>query len=290
MSEGLVVYEIPTGTTVNWTSTSEKDTSMLDVQEKYNQYVWIPVTNINEFKVKDWGKGKTGDDFENLSEPYSNVSYTEEVEEYNKMKASVEKHGGFYIARYEAGKGDNNTVVSKKGADVWNSISWGAGMTNVGTSGAVALARSLYPEENDYNVVSTLCYGLQWDAAINFIKDVPNPCVSGKKYIEDSTSMGWYSNNYTSGNPDHKTGKDLNVDTNSDGIVDLFATNKVKNIYDMAGNAFEFSMEAYSNNVRVVRGGSYGADGSISPASFRSTYGPGFVNDRGGFRPALYLK
>lgn len=105
ISEGLVVYET-TAATLASKGQEEAVTT-------YNQYVWIPVDNISEFELKDWGKGTTGDDFKNnISEPYED-GYQTEFEEYNKMKSSVEKNGGFYIARYEAGKGENNTVVSK---------------------------------------------------------------------------------------------------------------------------------------------------------------------------------
>ena len=35
--------------------------------------------------------------------------------------------------------------------------------------GAVELARSIYPESSNKEVVSTLIYGVQWDAVMNFI-------------------------------------------------------------------------------------------------------------------------
>ena len=265
ISEGLVVYEIPAGITVDWTATSEGNAAILDVQEKYNQYVWVPV--YEEFQRVSWN----GEDLENkYTEPYED-GYETEIAEYNKMKASVEKNGGFYIARYEAGKEDNSTVVSKKAADVWNNIVWGVDMTTIGENGAVYLSRNLY-QENDNNFVSTLCYGVQWDAVMNFMKDVTNPNVAGdKKYIEDSTGMGVY-----------RTGAPTLTGSN-----ELY---KVKNIYDMAGNVYECTMEADSTNSRVVRGGCCANNGSDIPVSLRSNGFPFTAFDVVGFRVALYLK
>ena len=45
-------------------------------------------------------------------------------------------------------------------------------------------------------------------------------------------------------NPNHLTG--IDVDSN--------ASNKVKNIYDMAGNVWEWTMESNSSDSRVTRG------------------------------------
>ena len=77
--------------------------------------------------------------------------YDKESEEYNLMKESVEKNQGFYVARYEAGKEKVegvDTVVSKKGAEVWNFIKWGDSMTSIGTEGAVAKSKGMYTGKN----------------------------------------------------------------------------------------------------------------------------------------------
>ena len=59
-SEGLVIYEIPEGATVNWTDNEDGDgknqstitlpgeTEVKNLQETVNQYVWIPVSEIND--------------------------------------------------------------------------------------------------------------------------------------------------------------------------------------------------------------------------------------------------
>ncbi len=85
-------------------------------------------------------------------------------------------------------------------------------------------------------------------------------------------------------NPSHITGKDLIYSDNLNVIA-----NKQKNIYDMAGNVWEWTMEAYDTGCRVYRGGSYGLAGSNSPASYRIFNGPDILVDGIGFRLALYL-
>ena len=279
ISDGLVVYK--TDSLIGITH----DVAMTT----YDQFVWIPVEDIEDFEIKDWGHGFTGRDFDYISEPYSGLTSkdeTGEIAEYAKMKASVEKYGGFYIARYEAGKENiNNTdiVVSKKNVVAWNNVVWGTSMTEVGTNGAVALARSAYPENESHNMVSTLCYSVQWDAAINFMKDVPNPNVPREKYIDNSLGMGWYKDNYETGNSTHKTGVDIGEN----------ALNRVKNIYDMAGNVWEWSMTAYSDRsdkLRCVRGGNYNYWGSGDPASYHDADNADSSEDTYGFRVALYIR
>lgn len=113
-----------------------------------NQFVWIPVENMDNFK-------RTTANVTNYMEPYYEDGYDEEVKEYNAMIASVKKYKGFYIARYKAA-----SQVEK----VTYIVFWASSMTEIKEKeGAVYLARSMY--ENNKYVVSTLCYGVQWDTA-----------------------------------------------------------------------------------------------------------------------------
>ena len=60
-----------------------------------------------------------------------------------------------------------------------------------------------------------------------------------------------------------------------------------KNIYDLAGNCMEWTMEAYDANARVVRGGVYGY---AFPISDRLNSGPTGYGNGVSFRPTLYIK
>lgn len=64
---------------------------------------------------------------------------------------------------------------------------------------------------------------------------------------------------------------------------------KAKNIFDLAGNVSEWTMEANSSTNRVNRGGSCELDGTTNPATMRSSKEPNFSYCGVGFRPALYL-
>ena len=232
-------------------------------------------------------------------EPYVTTNdSTGEVAEYAKMLASVKEYGGFYIARYEAGtdvvrssSGSGNTTLipSKRNKYAYNWVAWSSysGISlDAGSygKGAVYLARSVYPESSDLGVVSTLIYGAEWDAAVRFFSDVINPTVSpAELYINNSKDMGWYAYGVT-GNSDHKTGIDVNKGTST-------ALNKVKNIYDMAGNMCEWTMESINPNGRIIRGGSYGVAGWQYPVSIRTlSVDAEYLHWDTCFRIALYLK
>jgi len=245
VSKGLVIYQ---------TSTSVTKSNLETAQKSYNQYVWVPVLDISEFERIDWKVG-TGYTFASL------LSYSSaEALEYVAMKASVEKYGGFYIGRYEAGK-DSETLVIRKEAQVWNNSNW----TNAKEKAATLSTDT---------AVSHLVYGEEWDAALKFIS------VNDPLYVTNSAGKGWYQDNSGDGNPTYLTGIDVGTK----------ATNKLNNIYDMAGNMWEWTVEYNNGTSRVNRGGSYAQDGSVNTAALRNTAGETASNGRAGFRVAIYIK
>ena len=264
------------------------DEGLVIQDEQDNQFVWVPVSQENfdtEFVREHFGtdsqKWWTGTfvtdrlSANNLYEPKADgEANSSEVE---KMYRSVKYKGGFYVGRYESGTtessgtGKRGNLVIKKGANVYNNIKWGNSMKDE-TGGAVEVARNL-DTQNEYTTVeSTLIYGVQWDAIMRWMKDVPN--LTEGKYVEDSTGMGWYSDNST-----HQTG--IDVDSNK--------SNCVKNIYDLAGNVREWTMESYNTNTRVSRGGRCSNSGSGNPASSRSSTITSSSGSDIGFRVTLYL-
>ena len=273
-----------------------------------SQFVWVPVENPSLF-VRSYWENWSG----NLAEEpegdswFSSCKENETTYEYTQMKNSVIRYGGFYVARYEAGITDTSNKstqdgrvkpVSKNNTSVWNNIPWGGTYNkeaidgyqgNDKASGAVKVARSMYPDTekiaeygltetatNNTGVKSTLIYGVQWDAIMRWMKEIENISATktppANKYILDSTGMGNYLDSDDTNNP-AATG------INNYGV---------KNIYDMAGNVYEWTMEACSTNLRVCRGGSYGDSGSGFPASIRNYDGPGSSNSDFGFRVTLY--
>lgn len=269
-----------------------------------NQFVWVPVQNFNTFQKKEgFYEGQSQKILEYCTEA---DYFTNQTFESKELYESIEKYQGFYIARFEAGlEGPNKqdgTIrpVSKKGAVVWNNIRWGSAygyaldeiQGDDRADGAVKVARSMYPNidalekynlppkiENSTNAISTLCYGVQWDIVMDFVKDIDNAYTS-TKYIKDSTNMGWFA--HTSHNQMQLAGTD----------IDDKSSNCVKNIYDLAGNVYEWTMEAYKEKFRIYRGGQYEM-GDVKPsASMRAFCVPDGEDGNvfTGFRVTLYIK
>ena len=65
------------------------------------------------------------------------------------------------------------------------------------------------------------------------------------------------------------------------------ASDVSKNIYDLAENCYEWTMEAYLTYGRVARGGRYS---NARPVSNRNLYNPTDNYDYNSFRPTLYIK
>ena len=297
VTDGTVT--IPAGFKVAEDSGTTIDEGIVIEDSKQNQFVWVPVSKEkfeSEFVRREgYYAGHLDSKLSSCEEADAtgtNAKVTETAttqQEAKDMYASVKKNGGFYIGRYEAGKDTNGKVVVQKNANVYNRIRWSSTgemqeSETATTGGAVELSRNFAKENNYKTVQSTLIYGVQWDAVMNWMKDVENPNATGSltKYYQDSTGMEWYDG--VSGNSDHKTGIDLNG-----------GKNQVKKVYDLAGNVEEWTMESRGTDERVSRGGSNiaGSDfpASCYPASYRSLEVPPFASfDYIGFRPTLFLK
>ncbi len=290
-TDGNKTAVIPEGFAIGISSTINKIenglviTDAIDENHKSigNEFVWVPVENFNNFiRVSGYISGNpqtctfttTGLTSGQYYEPVGDgIAKETEVE---KMYKSVKDNKGFYIGRYEAGsEGENEDkkVVVKKNKPVYNAVPWSNSKDmTVLTGGAVELAKNFIKDKTyKGKVTSTLIYGVQWDATLKFFND--------ESYLKDGKGKGWYQDNYSTGNPNHLTG--IGVDSN--------ASNKVRNIYDMAGNVSEWTMEAHHTNYRVSRGGDYNSDGSQDPASYRDSYSPFASGGSIGFRLALYV-
>ena len=290
VTDGTVT--IPAGFKVAEDSGTTIDEGIVIEDANRNQFVWVPVKTYSEFiRREGYSKGSQQSRLSNCGEAdatgnNTNAKVIETAttkQEAKDMYASVKKNGGFYIGRYEAGKDTNRKVVVQKNANVYNRIPWSSTGEmqedeRATTEGAVELSRNFAKENNYKTVQSTLIYGVQWDVVMNWMKDIENSSATStdKKYIIDSTGMGWYDG--VSGNSEHKTGIDLNG-----------GKNQVKKIYDLGGNVREWTMESCYTDSRVYRGGSYNYTGSLFPASTRD-YPPSSSYSDIGFRFTLFLK
>ena len=171
--------------------------------------------------------------------------------DYEEMIASLEKYKGFYIGRYELTANGEKTGATQTG------ITWYEYYKNCTTLvvGSKVKARMIW--------------GLQWDATCNWLDN------SGFN-IKDSSTWGNYDNNTATG---HGTKQNT-------GFSESW---KANNIYDFAGNCWEFTQEALSTYDRAHRGGLYSYNGSLTPASFRNSNLPTSPGSGSGSRPTLYL-
>ena len=240
--------------------------------ESGNEFVWIPVDGVN-VKYEKW------------CEPEYGLSYTEcsdvADEEYPEgITAATESNivndvGGFYIGRYEAGvpegqstiDGESETSntsgkpVSKKGAKVWTYIDY----TNANNNAKAYM--------NNSEVASGLLTGKSWDSVCKWLQN------SGID-VNDSRTYGNYRDSQSPANIDGYGKKQVT------GYSEYW---KVKNIYDLAGNTYEWINEVYSS-YRVLRGGDFNVNGSGNPVSGRYYLGVSYASSDNSFRLQLYIK
>ena len=281
IDNGLVIYDIPEGITPDWTNPDS-------VKTKYNQFVWIPVevkstdteNSIASFYRSEWTANEStgGERTNGLSTDYTEPDSTNDTADKTgianqiaNLTKSIYKYGGFYIGRYEAGSETERTSSSgvttlgiKQDMYPYNYVKWGDSMSSIGTTGAVYLSNSLY-NTNEYGATSMLCTGACWDSMLDFIKDSSHS-------VTDSTTWGNYNNsetyiinrgkyavyntsNYTLGNF-QDVGNEYSKEKSTSILLTTGATerNSSKNIYDVAGNCWEWTTESNSSSNRLSRG------------------------------------
>ena len=285
----------------------------LVIQDKdKNEFVWVPVNYTATGTLDDDGLDsgfkdtfKRSTTISSNTEPYGS-GYDGEKEDYIKMMKSVQENKGFYIGRYEAGTTEPRTssttgkskVVVKRDAYPYIYVKWGDKTNTVGEEGAVYLSKNMY-SANEIGATSTLCYGVQWDAIMKFVEDSTHSITNSTTWgnykdnawtIERTTAQYTDTTNVKTGNWTAITSDKSKTSSASylltTGASDTF---KVKNIFDLAGNVSEWTMEASSGAYRVIRGGCYDLYGSDYPASDRCNDNPDTSYNVLGFRLALYL-
>ena len=177
------------------------------------------------------------------------------VAEYKAMSVSVKKYHGFWIGRYElTGTVETPTV---KAGDVLTASSSEAG----NWYGLYKACQNVI--KNNTDVKSTMIYGCQWDETMSWL----NKC--GYNTDTDSSSWGNYS-----GSP---------INTGS------VSTYKANEIFDLAGNYYDWTQEANSTSHRVLRGGYYNGSGSSIPAAFRDYFSASVSHGNLSARATLYI-
>ena len=190
--------------------------------------------------------------------------------------SSVNTYGGFYIGRFEAGvttkrtSGNSNTSV----ADIITASGLPLSQKNKDSYTYVTRSQASGLADNMYSGISHLLTGAAWDRTLGWI--INNKTLA--QVVADSKDWGNYQNDTFS---------------NTTGIAKTGEFNQTKalNIYDLAGNVFEWTSETspYSSSPCVLRGGYCNYTGSYSPADYRYDNNETNYNDNYGFRVALFL-
>ena len=177
--------------------------------------------------------------------------------DFEDMRDSVEKYGGFYIGRYETGNLSEDTlVVQKNNTDLSTTWYWEYKKHKTVTQGTEA--------------TSNMIWGCQWDATLRWFLTSSDSNV--RTYVTNSTNKGNYAG----------TQGEANVQIPAGSNDDY----KVNNIYDMAGNLNEYTLVAQGNYSRVYRGGNCTGSGDSSPVSDHTNSFPYRV---AGVRIAIYI-
>ena len=181
---------------------------------------------------------------------------------------SIKKYGGFYIGRYETGGLNGKAVVRKMDTNI-ASQTWYTMYKKCKTLGI----------ENP-SVTTSMIWGTLWDETLDWF-------MKSGAVLNDGTQMTYSlicSNSTTWGNYYNAT-FDYYSDSNMAIAQKAMSTStripagsaertKVNNIYDIAGNVWDWTLEANSSYSRVFRGGYFVSDGSYYPSSYRYSYYP----------------
>ena len=238
-------------------------------------------------------------------EYYSGCGMTSEeyTAAYQKMLKSVYTYGGFWIGRYEAGI-EGTTTETTNARSYHSNIVIGSSPKAISQKDAIpynyvycseaqALAKEMTPNSN---YTSSLMFGIQWDLVCKYLE------VKGKLAIadikSDSSTWGNYSNvSRTISSNKAKQGSSWTSITGtkpaSSVLLTTGASNETNkmNIYDFAGNEWEWTLEKTSDSILPCanRGGNYDYSGSGDPASSRGSLSTTYSGNDIGFRPALYV-
>lgn len=239
-----------------------------------NQFVWVPVNETafskminetnhtgNSYNFLNSGTSKIEYDASGYREPDSLTTYddtssyftdagiagvmnaetfkTRLQSDFNSMEASVKKYHGFFIGRYETGNLEENSTnvpVVQRGNKKIGNVNW-----------YYIYAQGQRIAKND-KVISSMIWGCQWDRTTEWIVTR-----NGGNYALATNSIEW--GNYKDTTFEYLDTDGITKKKSTNEMIPTGSTerNKQNNIYDMAGNVFDWTIEANNTYNRVRR-------------------------------------
>ena len=118
------------------------------------------------------------------------------------------------------------------------------------------------PYNKSNSVVSSMVWGSQWDAMLNYILEGT-----------DKEKVTIVTGNHSG----------------TRAVTGAYGSDIMNNIFDLSSNVLEWTQEAYVHYSRIRRGGIYDVV-TVAPASYRNTSQPTNSSSGTGSRLTLYLK
>ena len=183
---------------------------------------------------------------------------------YYEIIESIKKYGGFYIGRYENGGLNGTAVVRKMDTNISNQ-NW-----------YTMYKKCLTLKGTNTDVKTSMIFGNLWDEALEWLVKSGATISDGTtltyQLMNNSTTWGNYYSatfNYIAANAETP----LMTETKAQSTITRIPAGsaeytKANNVYDMAGNVWDWTTEANSTSGRVYRGGGFYYNGDF-PASGR---------------------
>ena len=201
--------------------------------------------------------------------------YTDPATNY---ASSVNTYGGFYIGRFEAGVATKRTSgnSSSIASDIETASGKPISQKNKDSYTYVTRSQASGLADNMYTGKSHLLTGAAWDRTLGWIINKNNKTLA--QVVGDSKDWGnYYDDTFSNTTGIAKTGE--------------FNQTKALNIYDLAGNVWEWTSEISpdSSGPCVFRGGDFSITGHDFPANCREYDLETGYGANHGFRVALFL-
>ena len=281
----------------------------IDVNGTFTSQNYTDIANKMITYAGVYRKGSVNQECNWTDEWYDGCGLTQQeyIKAYQSMLKSVYTYGGFWIGRYEAGI-DGSITDLTKARITHTTVTIGTSPKAISQKDAIPynfvycseaqmLANEMTP---DSNYRSSLMFGIQWDLVCKFLEVKSN--LKTADINSDSGSWGNYSNiarkitssraKQSSNNgmtwtsiSGQKESKNIMLST---GASD--DTNRL-NIYDFAGNEWEWTLEKSSESLPCSgRGGSCGNTTNGFVTSARNEADVEGNDNYASFRPTLYKK